>query len=143
MSLASFVSGIFKPAADLIDNLHTSVEEKLALKAQILGIQTSFLSKTLDLEAQILAAKSSIILAEIKSESWITRNWRPIVMLSLMASVMAFWFGLTPETEMLTEAVILTMFGLVKIGLGGYIASRGAEKVIPKVVEALKAREKI
>ena len=69
MGLASFVSGIFEPAAKLIDNLHTSVEEKLTLKAQILGIQTSFLSKTLDLEKEILTAKSSIILAEIKSES--------------------------------------------------------------------------
>ena len=139
MSLASFVSGIFKPAADLIDNLHTSVEEKLALKAQMLGVQTAFLSKTLALEAEILQAKSSILLAEIKSDSWVTRNWRPIVMLSLAGSTLAYWFGLTPDG--IDNEIVLSMFNLVKIGIGGYIASRGAEKVIPKIVEALKARE--
>lgn len=140
MSLFGFVGKIFEPAAKLIDDLHTSVEEKLQLKSAMLETQTKFLSKTLDLEAQILAAKSSIILAEIKSESWITRNWRPMVMLAFAASTMAYWFGLTPDG--MDKEVILSMFNLVKIGLGGYIASRGAEKVIPKVIEALKQKEK-
>lgn len=141
MSLASFVTGIFKPAAELIDNLHTSAEEKLILKAEILGIQTTFMSKTLELEAKILAAKSSIVLAEIKSDSWITRNWRPIVMLSLAGSTLAYWFGLTPDG--IDTEIVLSMFGLVKIGIGGYIASRGAEKVIPQVIEAMKKRENV
>ena len=143
MSLASFVTGIFKPAADLIDNLHTSAEEKLTLKAQMLEVQTSFLSKALDLESKLVAAKASIILAEINSGSWLTRNWRPMVMTAMAASVMAFWFGWTPESERLTEPVILTMFGLVKIGIGGYIVSRGAEKIVPGVIKALKKREDI
>lgn len=142
MGLLSFVSGIIKPASALIDNLHTSEEEKLVLKAELLGIQTSFLGKTLELEQAILAAKSSIILAEIKSESWITRNWRPLVMLAMAASVMAFWFGLTPDSPRLTEPVILTMFSLVKIGIGGYIASRGAEKIVGPVLKVMKQREK-
>lgn len=140
MSIASFVSGLIKPAADLIDNLHTSVEEKLALKAQIMGIEASVLSKVLDLESQILAAKTSIIVAEVKSESALTRNWRPMTMLAFVVSIMAYWFGLTPDD--VPEAAVLEMFALVKIGLGGYVVGRSAEKVIPKVVEALKKREK-
>jgi len=141
MSITSFVSGIFKPAAELIDNLHTSAEEKLALKASMLSVQTEFLSKALDLEKAALEAKTSIIVAEAKSGSWITRSWRPIVMLALTASVLAYWFGLTPEG--ISENIVLSMFGLVKIGVGGYIASRGAEKVVPKVIEAMKKAEKI
>lgn len=140
MSLASFVSGIFKPAAELIDNLHTSVEEKLVLKAQILGIETSFLTKVLGLESEILAAKTSIIVAEVKSESWITRNWRPMTMLAMVAMVGAHMLGLTPDS--VTEATVMELFSLVKIGLGGYVVGRSAEKVIPKVIEALKQREK-
>jgi len=141
MGLFGFVSKIFEPAAKLVDDLHTSVEEKLQLKAMMMETQTKFLSKTLDLEAQILAAKSSIILAEIKSESWITRNWRPIVMLSLAGSTLAYWFGLTPGG--IDKEIVLSMFNLVKIGIGGYIVSRGAEKVVPKVIEAMKKAEKV
>ncbi len=37
--IAEFVSGIFKPAADLIDNLHTSEEEKLKAKAGLVALE--------------------------------------------------------------------------------------------------------
>jgi hypothetical protein len=34
------------------------------------------------------------------------------------------------------------MYSLVQIGVGGYIASRGVEKVAPGIIEAFKKKER-
>lgn len=141
MNLLSLIGNIFKPAAELIDNLHTSDEEKLQAKNQLMVIQAAAVSEAVDFETAQLNAKRDIIVAEAKSDGWLTRNWRPMTMMMLMFSVMAFWFGLTPPNALLTEEIILSMFGLVKIGVGGYITSRGVEKFGPKLVEAFKKKE--
>ena len=140
MSMLDVVGQLFKPAADLIDSVHTSTEEKLTAKAQMLEVQTRFLSHALDFESKALESKAAIIMAEAKSESWITRSWRPITMLAFVAAILAYWFGLTPDS--IPASAVDSMFTLVQIGLGGYVVSRGAEKIVPSVVEAFKSKEK-
>ena len=68
-----------------------------------------------------------MITAEAQGESWLQRSWRPVVMLTFTARVVCRWLGWT--TPGLTEAVELKLLGIVQLGLGGYIASRGVEKV--------------
>jgi len=148
MSLLNFIGDLFAPAAKLIDDLHTSGEEKLTLKAKLLEIQAGVITESVALEKTAIEAKTAIIIQEAKSDSWLTRSWRPIVMLSLAGSVLAYWFGLTPvdsSTGLSTIPleIVNRMYSLVEIGVGGYIFSRGAEKIIPKVVAALKEKEKI
>jgi len=148
MSLLNLIGDLFAPAAKLVDDLHTSGEEKLTLKAKLLEIQAGVITESVELEKTAIEAKTAIIIQEAKSDSWLTKSWRPIVMLTLTGSVLAYWFGLTP-TDLSTGLstipieIVNRMYSLVEIGVGGYIASRGAEKVIPKIVEALKEKEKI
>jgi hypothetical protein len=52
-------------------------------------------------------------------------------MLTFTALVVCRWLGWT--TPGLTEAVELKLLGIVQLGLGGYIASRGVEKVVRTV----------
>lgn len=139
MNVLKLISSIFKPAADLIDSVHTSEDEKLAAKTQLMLIQSQAVQDALEYETAQLNARKEIILAETKSESWLTRNWRPMTMLAFVVSVMGYWFGLTPDT--LPEAAVLSMFNLVKIGLGGYVVGRSAEKVAPSIVDALKKKD--
>ena len=146
MSILNFIGQIFEPAVKLVDDLHTSEEEKLTLKAKLLEIQTGVITQSLELEKASLEAKASIITQEAKSDSWLTRSWRPIVMLTLVTSVMAYWFGFTPTDpatglSTIPLEVVNRMYSLVQIGVGGYIGSRGAEKIIPKIVGILKAKE--
>ncbi len=136
MNLFGLIAKIFKPAAELIDNLHTSDEERLDYKSRMLTTQVQFLEYALDFESKALEAQSKITMAETKSESWITRSWRPVTMLSFVALIGAYWLGLTPDS--VPESAVLAMFSLVKIGLGGYVVGRSAEKFVPKIVEALK-----
>lgn len=143
MSVLNLIEQVFEPAVKLIDEMHTSDEEKLSAKAKLSVIQGNVISNALAYEQAQFEAKKEIIVAEANSESFLTRNWRPITMLMCMFSVMAYWFGLTPkDVPHLTPEVIDSMFTLVQIGVGGYIVGRSAEKVAPSVVNALKQKDK-
>ena len=148
MNIFALIGQIFKPAAELIDNLHTSDEERLTAKASMLETQALVMGRALDYENEQLKVRASIINAETKSESWITRSWRPILMLSLAASVLAYWFGLTPTDpstglSTIPVEIVNRMYSLVEIGVGGYIAGRSAEKIVPAVVKAMKKKEEV
>ena len=68
------------------------------------------------------------MVAEAKGEGWLQRNWRPLTMVSFLILLFMYWFGIHPEN--LSDAVIMKLFDLLQIGIGGYIISRGAEKGI-------------
>ena len=85
MNVFSFISNIFEPAVKLIDEIHTSDEEKLKLQAQIKAVENELLAKVIDYESKLLEGKTAIITAEATGQSWIQRNWRPITMLTFLA----------------------------------------------------------
>lgn len=135
MNVLKLISEIFKPAAELIDNLHTSEHEKLQQKAVLLQLQTDFLVQGLEYEQEQLKQKAAIIMAETKSESWITRNWRPITMLTFLGLVVL------DQTGMLAFRLADEAWSLLQIGLGGYVVGRSVEKVVPPTIDALKKRD--
>lgn len=69
-----------------------------------------------------------IITAEAQGESWLQRNWRPTVMLTLTGLVVAHWLGWTAPN--LPEDQVLMLLEIVKIGLGGYVVGRSVEKAV-------------
>ena len=82
-------------------------------------------------ELNELAERAGVIKAEAQGDSWLQRSWRPIVMLVFTGLIVARWLGWSSPD--LSEAVELKLFSIVQLGLGGYIASRGIEKVVDKV----------
>jgi hypothetical protein len=93
--------------------------------------------------AQIEQAAASVILAEAKSEHWITATWRPILMLTITA-IVAWNFLLGALVELIVKITTgdempLTiplpdeLWNLLMIGVGGYVVGRSAEKVADKV----------
>jgi hypothetical protein len=141
VNLLSLVKDIFKPAADLVDNLHTSEEEKLVAKAGMLQTYVHFVEVAIGLEEKQLQAKADIIMSETKADSWLTRSWRPITMMAFLIMAMSYWYGLTAED--LDPEVVAEAFSMIKIGVGGYIGSRGVEKVVPAAIKAFKTREDV
>jgi hypothetical protein len=130
MNILSFIGEIFKPAADLIDNLHTSTEEKLTLKNQMAVIQNDMHSKIIDYETKLLASKTSIITAEANGKSWMQRNWRPLTMLTFLGLVVCDSFG------WLANPLAAEAWTLLQIGLGGYVAGRSGEKIVGQLKAA-------
>lgn len=76
-------------------------------------------------ELQTMANRFNVIIAEAQSDSWLTRSWRPITMLTFVSLIVAHWMGWSQPN--LSEAQLLSLFDLVKIGLGGYVIGRSAE----------------
>lgn len=74
-------------------------------------------------------AQRDVIVAEAQSESWITRNWRPLTMLTFVSLLVAKWFGWTAPG--ISEDQQLALLDIIKYGLSGYVAGRSAEKIAP------------
>ena len=127
MNLLSFIGEIFAPAAKLIDDVHTSTEEKLTLKNKLAVIQNEIHSKLIEYETKLLQSKTAIITAEANGQSWIQRNWRPITMLTFLGLVVCDSFG------WLANPLAAEAWTLLQIGLGGYVTGRSIEKVAVKL----------
>lgn len=120
MGLLTIAKGILAPVLGIVDK---AVKDKdLAAK-----LKNDLQVQGLELIHAELQAQSSIIVAEANSESWLARNWRPITMLTFVALIVMQWLGLTDQT--ITEEQSVELLGLIKVGLGGYVMGRSAEKV--------------
>jgi hypothetical protein len=86
--------------------------------------------------AQEFLASADIVKAEAESSNWLTAAWRPITMLVFVTLICARLFGLT--SEHVSESEYQSLWELVKLGLGGYVLGRSAEKIIPTVAQAIK-----
>ena len=131
----SFLSGLIKPVTELVDNLHTSDEERLEAKGVLLELQTGLMSQTLAYEQKLAESQASIIVAEATANSWLTRTWRPITMLTFVFLVVYSQFT---GTEISPD-----MWTVIKIGLGGYLGGRSVEKSVGAITEVMKRKEQI
>jgi len=120
MSIFSFIGDIFKPAADLIDNVHTSKEEKLQLRNQLAQIEAQVATKTLELQSQLITANSNVAIAEQQNGNWLSKSWRPIVSLIMAGLLVGMGLGLIVYNQFLA--------GIAGGFLGIYTGSRSWEK---------------
>ena len=115
--------GFLKPVTDLIG---TVIDKAIPDKGEAAKLKADITLAVLDKSNKELEQASSIIVAEAQGHSWLQRNWRPLVMLFFTGLVGAHWFGFTAEN--LTEQEVMSLLEIVKIGLGGYVVGRSAEK---------------
>ena len=139
MSILSFLGGIIDPIFRGIDSLTTSEEEKGVIRIELMKLENMVKEKLLDLEGQrmelegkFLQAQSAVIIAEAQSQSWIARNWRPIVMLTFCAEIVLISTGWM-NVEAL-RAVPDQLWSLLTLGIGGYMTLRTVDKAIAKGV---------
>jgi hypothetical protein len=85
-----------------------------------------------------MTTRADIIKAETASESWLAQSWRPILMLTFGALIVARWLGYAAPG--ISQEEILKLWEIVQLGLGGYVIGRSAEKIVPQVVGALKGK---
>ena len=128
MAWYSILADIMKPVTTLVDDIHTSDEERLVLRNRLYELQAKMGAEMLDYESELAKSRSAVIMAEATGQSWLQRNWRPITMLTFLALVVCDSFGLL-EFRLAGQA-----WTLLQIGLGGYVVGRSAEKIVPKVV---------
>tara|TARA_R100001163_G_C4903728_1_gene91168 strand:- start:10 stop:420 length:411 start_codon:yes stop_codon:yes gene_type:complete len=92
-------------------------------------IRLALLEKSTEIES----AANNIILAEAKSEHWITASWRPILMLTITAII--FWNYLAgPLISAIFQFNLVLelpdqLWTLLTVGVGGYAVGRSGEKI--------------
>lgn len=135
IGIAEVAAGIAKPLFGLIDELFTSDEEKAKARLVALQMQVEMAGKLLEYETERVKMQQQVITAEANSDSALTRLWRPITMLTFLAMVVSYWLGYAPPN---VEPYLPDLFDLIKLGLGGYVIGRSAEKVVPQVAKMFK-----
>lgn len=130
MGILELIGGIFKPAAELIDELHTSEEERLKHKERLLEVQAIAMQTVFEYESDTLQARAAIVNSEAQSDHWIVASWRPIVMLTLTSLVVVDSFG------WLANPLSGEAWLLLQIGLGGYVVGRSGEKIAKTIKQA-------
>lgn len=88
----------------------------------------------MELDSKLVSYQRDIIVAEAKSESYIARNWRPIMMLAFVGIIVNNYM-LIPYLQVLgvpfaPMPVPEDMWTLLHIGVGGYVVGRSAEKTM-------------
>lgn len=132
--LGELVGGV----GGIIDGLHTSDEERLAARHRLAALHAAVADKALEHEAERIRQGALTIRAELASQSYLGRNWRPVVVLFFAGLVGAHWLGWTPPG--IGEAEVLRLMDIVQFALGGYVVGRSAEKIAPVIVDALSRR---
>lgn len=87
----------------------------------------------------VFTAQADIVKTEAASSHWLASNWRPLLMLTFGALIVARWFGWAAPN--LSEAEYLKLWSIVEFGLGGYVVGRSVEKIAPSIAGALKGNK--
>ena len=137
MGILGFLGSAIRPIFEGIDSLSTSDEEKGAIQIELTKLENVVKEKMLDLEGQrmelegkLIQAQSAVIIAEAQSQSWLARNWRPLVMTTFAAEIVLISTGFM-DVEAL-QAVPPELWQLLTLGIGGYMTLRTVDKNLPK-----------
>lgn len=124
---------ILKALSGIIPSIGRSIEKFVPDKDLAARLGHEIEALVMGIQSSLIAAKQAIIVAEAEGASWIQRSWRPITMLTFVFIIAnnyiivpyAVAFGLTvPMLE-----IPPGMWGLLTVGIGGYIGARSAEKI--------------
>lgn len=135
---------IIQPIGSIIDELHTSEDEKLAAKAKLNTIAVGLAEGALEYEKTVTEEQGDNIRSESTGHSWLQRNWRPILMIffGVVIGWVIFHGAYDLDGRPIPEVFVTYVLDIVKLGISGYVVGRSAEKIVPQVVEALNQKAK-
>jgi hypothetical protein len=105
-------------------------EKQAEIKQKLLDLE----GKAAEADNQLRELQAKVLIAEIAGQSWLQQNWRPILMLTIVA-IVANNYIFVPYMQLFgLPAMILDLpdklWNLMTLGVGGYIAGRTGEKMI-------------
>ena len=114
---------LVKGVGGVIDNLHTSGEEKLAAEQKIKELIANY---EIEMEKNITSRWQ----ADLKSDSWLSKNIRPLVLIFLVVSTVLLIFIDAGIIAFEVKASWVDLLQLVLITvIGAYFGGRSLEKV--------------
>ena len=114
---------LVKSVGGVIDGLHTSDEEKLAAEQKIKELVAKY---EIEMEKNITARWQ----ADLKSDSWLSKNVRPMVLIFLIVCTMLLIFIDAGAIKFDVKDTWVDLLQLVLITvMGAYFGGRSFEKV--------------
>tara|TARA_R110000787_G_scaffold94903_4_gene197797 strand:- start:4 stop:396 length:393 start_codon:yes stop_codon:yes gene_type:complete len=121
--LSGGAAKLVESVGGVIDNLHTSKDEKLAAELKIKELVSNY-------EVQMEKEISSRWEADMKSDSWLAKNIRPLVLAFLVVSTVLMIFIDAGTINFIVEAKWTDLLQIVLITvIGAYFGGRSLEKV--------------
>lgn len=123
-----------KVIGTLIPAIGRTIDSIISDKAEAEKLKAMIQLELLNNSAQETSQATRVILAEARGDSWLQRNWRPVLMLSIVAIVVNNYL-LYPYLQLFgVPTVVLDLppelYNLMTVGVGGYVMGRSAEKVM-------------
>ena len=120
---SSGATELVKGVGDVIDNLHTSKEEKLAAELKVKELIASY-------EAEMQKQVTERWKMDMASDSWLSKNIRPLVLIFLVVSTVLLVFIDAGVIAFEVKASWVDLLQLVLITvIGAYFGGRSLEKV--------------
>jgi hypothetical protein len=120
---SSGATELVKGIGGVIDNLHTSKEEKLAAELKIKELISNY---EIEMEKQVTSRWE----ADMNSDSWLSKNIRPLVLAFLVVSTVLMIFIDAGTINFVVEAKWTDLLQIVLITvIGAYFGGRSLEKV--------------
>ena len=119
---SSGATELVKGIGGVIDNLHTSEEEKLEAAQKVKELIASY---EIEMEKQVTSRWD----ADMKSDSWLSKNVRPMVLIFLVVSTVLMIFIDAGTIKFVVEPKWTDLLQLVLITvIGAYFGGRSLEK---------------
>ena len=125
------IGDLIRGVSGIIDKAVLDKDKAEALKAEI-NMQAAQLDySSLDREIE---KRAEVLVAEIRGESWLQRNWRPLLMVTCII-VVANNYIVAPYARALGFTSVELdlpeqLWNLMTLGVGGYIFGRSGEKIV-------------
>ncbi len=121
--LSGGAADLVKGIGGVVDNLHTSAEEKLEAERKIKELVANY---QVEMEKNITARWQ----VDLKSDSWLSKNVRPLVLIFLIVCTMLLIFidAGALSFEVKSSWVDLLQLVLITV-IGAYFGGRSLEKV--------------
>ena len=114
---------LVKGVGGVIDNLHTSAEDKLEAERKIKELVANY---QIEMEKNITSRWE----ADLKSDSWLSKNVRPMVLIFLIVCTMLLIFIDAGAIKFNVKDSYIDLLQLVLITvIGAYFGGRSLEKV--------------
>jgi len=111
----------------LLGGLFGLIDKSVEDKDQAAAIKAKLQEQVLSGQMKEIEAAASIIAAEAGGESWLQRNWRPMLM-CLFGLIIANNYLVVPLFGGPKADIPPDMWELLKLGVGGYVLGRSVEK---------------
>lgn len=111
----------------LLTGLLGVVDKAVEDKDQAAAIKARLNEQVLTGSMKELESAAKIIVAEAQGDSWLQRNWRPLLMV-MFGVIIANNYIVVPIFNTPAADIPPDMWDLLKLGLGGYVVGRSVEK---------------